>query len=423
VRTNRPNGPSPATSDEADTIRGLDELCRLAETLGTTLDIGSLLDQALDPLLKMTGARRAILMLSSTTEPALKTVACRGGDVRATIPLAQLAWLGDQARGFAEPEDMPEQLAGSLGLSRAPIAIAPLRVHSRLLGALVLERATDRFEVTTLKLLTTAGRQLALAVENSNLFEDLQRSYRQLMDAQEGLIRSGRMAALGQLSATLAHEIRNPLATIFSALSQIRKHANPDDVLTTLLDIAEEEAARLNNMVSGLLDFARPRRPVFEDSRPLQIARDVAQGLTESDSLPEGVELLIDPGSDDPRVRLDPDLLHKAISHLVANAIRAVADDGGRITIRVARPSGADQRALITIADDGPGIADDLLPKVFDPFFSTYPSGTGLGLPTVKRIAEDHGGALSLESKPGTGTQARLLIGEGGQDPSQEEPR
>jgi signal transduction histidine kinase len=301
--------------------------------------------------------------------------------------------------------------------------VAPLRVHSRLLGVVVLGRDDRPFDEGELKLLTAGVRTLALAVENSKLIEDLESSYRELMNAQAGVIRSERFAALGQLSATLAHEIRNPLATIFSAISQIRKHGKPNETQDTLLDIAEEEAARLNHMVTGLLDFARPRRPVFEEGRPLEIARAVVRALQEDEQIPAGVELILD-GSSDPTTRLDTDLVQKAITHLLKNAIAAVDHDGGKVTLSVARPPGKPGGALIEVADDGPGIPAEMIPRVLEPFYSTSPSGTGLGLPTLKRIAEDHRGALEIDSNPGTGTVVRLLLDGGDLDtPDQEAPR
>jgi signal transduction histidine kinase len=146
--------------------------------------------------------------------------------------------------GFDSVEDLPGSLRTKLGKLPGPLAVVPLWAHAHLRGVAVLIRAEGTFSPSILKLLTAAGRQLALAAENSQLLSDLQNSFRKLLDTQEELIRSERLAAISQLSATMAHEIRNPLATIFSAVSQIRKHGNVEGTFATLLDIAEEEATR-----------------------------------------------------------------------------------------------------------------------------------------------------------------------------------
>jgi len=397
-----------ASSDTvADTLGEIDQLCRLAESLGTTLDVGELAERALDPLLTLSRADRALVYLGSEKSATLNHVASREWPAEPALTADDLTSLEAEAYGFDEAADLPPALRPLLPEGQGPISVAPLRVHSRLLGVVVLGRSEGAFEETTLKLLTAGVRTLALAVENSSLFEDLDRSYRQLMNAQAGLIRSERFAALGQLSATLAHEIRNPLATIFSAISQIRKHGRPNETQDTLLDIAEEEAARLNNMVSGLLDFARPRKPAFEEGRPLEIARAVVRALAEDEQIPESVELTIADDTDNPTTRLDSDLVHKAITHLLRNAITAVEHDGGQVSLSVSRPLDRPDGAMIEVTDNGPGIQAEMMPRVLEPFFSTSPSGTGLGLPTVKRIAEDHRGTLAIDSTPGTGTVVR----------------
>jgi len=411
----------PLSRASSDTLAEIEQLCRLAESLGATLDVPALVQRALDPLQALGRADQALVYLAAEDAADLIPVARRGWKVAPRLTTADVSELGAEALGFDSARDLPEALLGLRAEVARPIAIAPLLVHSRVLGVVILGGDGEPFGETTLKLLTAAARTLALAIENSSLFEDLQCSYRQLMNAQEGLIRSERMAALGQLSATLAHEIRNPLATIFSAISQIRKHGRPNEMLGTLLDIAEEEAARLNSMVTGLLDFARPRKPVFEEGRPLEIARAVIRALADGDQIPDGVEVAIAEDTQDPVSRIDADLVQKAVTHLLTNAIAAVEHDGGRVTLRVTRPQDRAESTVIEVADDGPGIPAEMAPKVLEPFFSSSPSGTGLGLPTVKRIAEDHRGKLEIDSTPGTGTAVRLFLQVGDVEPLDQE--
>ena len=403
-------------AEETTLKRRLEQLCRFSGSLGSSSSIEKSLEGALEPLLAMTGADRALVALApeqGTKE--LRTVAQRGWPARevpTAIPAAAVD-LGAEARGFEGPDDLPRPLRSALpDVEVAAVAAVPIGTQDRLSGVAILVRnRAPGFSDDALDLLTAASRQLALWVENSRLLSDLRSSYERLINAQEGLIRSERMAALGQLSATLAHEIRNPLATIFSAISQIRKHSKADDVSATLLDIAEEEAIRLNRMVSDLLEYARPRKPCFEERHPLELAREVIAGVSGREDLPDGVRLEVDPASDDPIAAVDPVRVERAIEHLVSNALQSLGNGGGRVVARVVDHRGSpDGGVIVEVEDDGEGIPDDVVDRVCDPFFSTKPTGTGLGLPTVRRIAEDHGGCIDISSEEGRGTRVRLFI-------------
>ena len=393
--------------------RELDQLCRFSGTLGTTLDVKTLVNDSLDSLMAMAGAIRVLVALAGDDAGVLVPVARREWDSpvgKKGIPASVVASLGTEAVGFASVEDLPDSLRAKLGDLPGRLAVIPLWAHAHLRGVAILTRAEGTFTPSILKLLTAAGRQLALAAENSKLLSDLQNSFRKLLDTQEELIRSERLAAVGQLSATMAHEIRNPLATIFSAISQIRKYGKVEGTFATLLDIAEEEASRLNRMVSGLLDFARPREPSFEMRRPFEVVSGVLQDLRERDDIPQNVEIRIESQVNDLEISIDPDMTQYAVSALISNAIWAVEEDGGEIVVKILAVKGLPGSAVIEVEDNGMGIPADVLSKVTTPFFSTKPSGTGLGLPTAMRIAEDHGGTLKIDSVQGSGTTVQLLL-------------
>jgi signal transduction histidine kinase len=394
--------------------RQIDQLCRFAGTLGATLDAATLVEDGLEPLLALAEASSVLVALAGEEPRLLEPVAELGLSLNRRergLSAPTVASLGTEARAFDRGRNLPEALASRLGaVADCQLAVVPLWVHARLLGVVFLARAKRPFDATTLKLLTASGRQLALALENSLLLGDLQRSYGRLMDDQEELIRGERLAAMGQLSATMAHEIRNPLATIFSAVSQIRKHATLDPVSRQLLDITEEEALRLNRMVTGLLEFARPRRPSFESGRPRAVVAEAIRAFIEGQGVPEGVELIQAEGSDDPEAVFDTDLVQRAVGLLITNGVQAVEESGGRVRVGVKQnPDGLPGFAVI-VSDDGCGIPREHLHRVFEPFYSTRPSGIGLSLPTVKRIAEDHGGSITIGGGPGTGTEVRVFI-------------
>ena len=137
---------------------------------------------------------------------------------------------------------------------------------------------------------------------------------------------------------------------------------------------------------------------------------EVLRDLRERDDIPQNVEIKIETETNDLEISMDPDLTHHAVSNLISNAIWAVEEDGGEIVVRIKVVEGLPGSAVIEVEDNGVGIPADVLSKVTTPFFSTKPSGTGLGLPTAKRIAEDHGGTLEIDSVQGSGTTVRLLL-------------
>jgi len=227
----------------------------------------------------------------------------------------------------------------------------------------------------------------------------LKESLARLEAAEESLRRSERLAALGEMSAGIAHEIRNPLG-IVSASAQLldKKLADPPDGVRQLLDIIQEESTRINGLVSDFIAFGRPAPPVLRavDLRALLgRAADHVEGLARQ----QGVVLRVDVESGPLMVRVDADQMQQVLLNLLLNALAAVADDG-LIRLRAYRD---DARACLEVADNGRGISPDIQRKIFDPFFTTKDQGTGLGLANASRIVEAHGGDLRVRSTPGAG--------------------
>ncbi|MCK9523278.1 MAG: ATP-binding protein [Proteobacteria bacterium] len=393
--------------------KALDHLCRFSSTLGTTLDVDTLIEDALEPLRSIANADRVFIAISRTNARQLEPIGQIGGwqllPQVTGLSAPPVASLGTETLVFAHMDQLPPAIGTKLSAVDGPVAAVPLWAHAHLRGLVLFNRRTQTFSAKTVKLLTASGRQLALAIENSQLLSDLQDSYQRLMDAQEELIRSERLAVLGQLSATMAHEIRNPLATIFSAISQIRKHSNPADIAVTLLDIAEEEAIRLNTMVAGLLDFARPRTPMLEAESLIEVVQNALAHPPFTEILAErNIECTLQAPQRMPPHPLDRELIFRALDILLSNALAAIEQSPGQIHVRIKRQKNS---PVVEITDNGAGISPEHKAKIFEPFYSTRPSGIGLGLPTVQRIMEDHQGHIELTSQPGAGTVVRLFFG------------
>ncbi len=210
------------------------------------------------------------------------------------------------------------------------------------------------------------------------------------------------LAAVGEMAAGLAHEIRNPLAAIRGASQAINPDASAEQS-REMLAVIDEESDRLGRVVGEFLDYARPASPRREPVDLIATARTVAR-----DAELAGFDLEIEIVPSSPmQVSGDPDQIRRALENLVRNVFEA-GGAGTSLTIRTGRL--ADGRHWIGFQDDGPGIASDDLPKLFQPFFTTRSSGTGLGLALIHRVMEAHGGAVEVKSRPGEGAVFTLLF-------------
>jgi len=257
----------------------------------------------------------------------------------------------------------------------------------------------------------TENREQALRYRQ--LAETLAETNRRLEQAQEDARRSERLAALGQLSAGLAHELRNPLAVIKgSAETLMRKLVSTDPIATEMAGYISSEVNRMNALVTRFLDFARPHKL---EKRKEQIPPLIERALKSArDRWPDAkveVERLFAP--DLPKVLLDGDLIERVFTNLVLNAYEAMGSGGGKLRV-AAVPSSDGKRAVeITFQDSGPGIPAELRGQIFNPFFTTKETGVGLGLSIVSKIVDDHRGCIRLISEPGKGACFQVFLPEG----------
>ena len=243
------------------------------------------------------------------------------------------------------------------------------------------------------------------------LAEELAETNRRLEQAQEEARRSERLAALGQLTAGLAHEIRNPLAVIKgSAETLTRRLQSADPVTTEVAGYISSEVNRLNTIVTRFLNFARPLKL---ERRPTQIPPLLDRALKVAyERWPEAkVEVAQQYSENLPEMSVDPDLCEQAFVNLVLNAYEAMTDTGGRLTVRVGAANSDGRRGVeVGIEDTGPGIPPELHEQVFNPFFTTKKEGVGLGLSLVSKIVDDHRGWIRISSEPGKGACFRLFL-------------
>jgi signal transduction histidine kinase len=308
-------------------------------------------------------------------------------------------------RAASDP-DVRIVLAGALLVVLAAVYDAVMRL-ARLSSFSLTEHSYALFALAVSYVLLERFVRTANALTSRTL--ELRRSYNELRDAQEQLVRKEQLATMGELSAVIAHEVRNPLAIIKNAVSGLHRPTLRDADRQVLLRILDEEADRLNRLVGDLLAYARPVTP---EQKPLQLedlvrsAVELARAAQQRDDQVTFDVVLTDSHT----IMGDPDLLRQAIVNVAENAIQAMPD-GGILTVRTYGTTLEDAPAVaIAIRDTGEGMDTLVRSKATDPFFTTRPTGTGLGLAIVHRLVHSHGGKIQIESSYGTGTTVSIIL-------------
>lgn len=234
-----------------------------------------------------------------------------------------------------------------------------------------------------------------------------------LKQMELALKRADRLAALGELSARMAHEIRNPLAAISGSVQLLSEHGSLQDHESRLLTIVMRESDRLNGLISDFLAYARPRQPHPQQFELHQLVADL-QALLARDNRFEQVKVLntVPSGT---YAWADRDQLYQVLMNLMQNSAEAMPD-GGEVSVNAEFQSGVDDAGnsfallCLKIADHGTGMHDETRKHLFEPFWTTKPNGTGLGLATVYRIVEAHGGMVQADPRDGGGTVVTILL-------------
>jgi signal transduction histidine kinase len=253
-------------------------------------------------------------------------------------------------------------------------------------------------------------RQKGQAQKNA---EQLSSAYEKVQANFEGMKRIERLSAIGQLSAGLAHEIRNPLASIAGAAAILRRNENAilrrnenmDPKYVKCVEIITHECERLNGLLTNFLNFARPRpprlQPVLLDSvldNVLAVASHGLHGKTVH------CEKRMQPNL--PRVECDPEQLEQVLLNLMINAIEA-SPNGETVTLSAMADAG---KVAVRVVDRGHGVAPAHIGRLFDPFFTTKEHGTGLGLPVAHQIVMQMGGTLLAQQNPGSGMMFSVIL-------------
>jgi signal transduction histidine kinase len=257
--------------------------------------------------------------------------------------------------------------------------------------------------------LRKAYTELEGKVETSN--KELEIAYQMLKQRQEQLIRSEKMAALGQLSAGIAHEIRNPLTSIKIFIQSLEKEIDLDEDQKEDFRIIMKEIDRINESITRFLNFARPKEPLFQAINTSALVKNTVN-LLAAKLKNSGIHLDISLPDEHPTVEGDPKQLAQVVLNLLLNAVEAMPQ-GGTLTISSTVKVNPDNRKeflQLIIKDTGYGIPEKDRPYLFDPFFTTKAGGTGLGLSIVYSIIQKHNGQIEVESELGKGSSFILSL-------------
>ncbi|MDK2971895.1 MAG: two-component system, NtrC family, sensor histidine kinase HydH [Candidatus Sumerlaeota bacterium] len=238
--------------------------------------------------------------------------------------------------------------------------------------------------------------------------EEARRYLRELEAAQSKLVQAQKLASIGRMSATLAHEIRNPLSIMMSAAGIAAEDVPAGSPPAEALDLIRQEIARLDQIITELLNFARPKPPRV-DEHDLNALLNAWSFPLEEELEKSNVTLELKLGDDIRQVIADADQLYQVFLNVVWNARDAVQENGGG-RVEVSTLDAGEGLVEIVIRDDGPGMDKDMLQQILEPFYTTKTSGSGLGLPVVVQLMEGMGGAVQITSEMERGTTVRLLL-------------
>lgn len=237
------------------------------------------------------------------------------------------------------------------------------------------------------------------------VFQDLT-PFREL---QERADRSERLAVVGELSAGLAHELRNPLASMCGSIEMLAASPGHSVSDRALFDIVLRESDRLNDLVSDFLLFARPSIPT-PTPVPMAGLLDELLRMLRADPISDGLQITAE--LEEVAAHVDPAQMKQIVWNLLLNAAQA-SPQGGRILVSAGRDSTDPSMTFVAVEDEGVGVAPEVRSRVFDPFFTTKEKGSGLGLAIVHRIVEAQGGSIRLDSEPGNGARFTVLVPSG----------
>jgi len=387
-----------------------------ARRLVTIIDLGRLLTMLADTVEKSMGVTNISIFLHETEKDVFRARLIRGSPGEEVLKLspAGIQFLQERKEAIllvdlerTGPSAAEKELLDILVRLKAEVCL-PLVYMNRLIGFINLGSKVPEkmYFQEDLDLLYPLANQVAIAIENSNLYENLKKS-------QSIMRRADRLASLGTLIASLAHEIRNPLVSIKTFTQLLPERMEDEEFRNYFLKVASGEIDRLTGLINELLGFARPSEPRLE-GEDVNALIDKMEILVATEARKKNVTLNKDYARDLPQIKADAEQLKQVLLNILLNAIQATKGEGKIwIETRMVQLPVEDRMEPFTqieVRDTGVGIPKENLERIFDPFFSTRTEGSGLGLAISHQIIHDHGGFISVESEVGKGTSFKVHL-------------
>jgi signal transduction histidine kinase len=319
---------------------------------------------------------------------------------------AQTLWITDLSKqAMALPPSFP-------GADAFHAAFAfPIKMRNEILGVIELYDGAREFNEDSKRMVHALGGEIGQFIERMRAEAAVRQSEEHLrnqaQELEQQLLASGRLVAVGELTASMAHEFNNPLGIILGFSQGILANMDPSDANYHHVQIIIEEANRCERLVQELLEFGRPKSADFAPTDVESIIRKTAD-LVRPHAGKNHVETSIQIDRQLPRIRADAQQLQQVLLNLSLNAVDAMPK-GGRLTLGAAVDPV--NQMTITVADTGIGIDAETLPRIFQPFFTSKKRrGLGLGLPICDRIVKSHGGTIEVASEAGHGTIFKIHL-------------
>jgi signal transduction histidine kinase/putative methionine-R-sulfoxide reductase with GAF domain len=428
--TSYPHPFSKSEEEMLTTVANQAAICIENSGLMETLDIDEILRLVLEGVTKNIGFDRARLYLVNEKRNALECKMAVGANEEKikeiVLPLnpegSIVARSIAERRPFIIPDASQDPRVNPVlreKLNLHSLVVIPILAKEKALGAIAADHVEPGKNITTeaLESVLTFAQQAGLAIQNAFMYQELrtfsqqmeekiQKTTADLRKAEDQLIRSEKLAALGQLAAGIAHEIRNPLTSINILIHSLRENVPSDNTHGEDLRVIEEEIDRINEIVDQFLRFAKPASPLLEKTEVLPIFEETLQLLKPQIKRRKiSVQKKFQPL---PLITMDREQMKQVVLNLLLNAIQAMPE-GGRLGL-AARVPEDHQWIRLSIQDSGIGIPHEDMSKLFDPFFSTKEGGIGLGLSIAHRIVDQHQGKIEVESVPGEGTRFTIWL-------------
>jgi len=428
--TSYPRAFSKTEEEMLTTVANQAAICIENSGLMETLDIEEILRLVLEGVTKNIGFDRARLYLVNEKRNIL--------ECRMAVGLDK-----EEIKGVVLPIDPEDSVAARSVIEKKPFVIPdaqqdprvnstlkkrfnlhsliviPLLAKEKVMGIIAADHIEPGKSLTqeTVESMMTFAQQAGLAIQNAFMYQELktfsqqmeekiQKTTADLKKTEAQLIRSEKLASLGELAAGIAHEIRNPLTSINILIHSMAESLSSENIRREDLRVIEEEIERINEIIDQFLKFGKPSPPLFEKTHVVSILEETLQLLRlqiekQKIHVEREYQLL-------PAVVLDREQMKQVILNLVMNALQAMPE-GGRLWLSV-QTSAEGRWIQIGIRDSGTGIPPKNMDRLFDPFFSTREGGIGLGLPIAHRIIDQHHGRIEVASTPQGGTLFALYL-------------